>query len=477
LDTFGAQVFSDHERYPADVKCLSLLYLYVGRYPRNNASRNTMGRANLHGNYVLSTARERATGKVKNLDDAFAEFLKDGEHSFMALLGDFGTGKTSFSLHYFTLLAERFLADPTQRIPLFISLKDYPGRIHIAQFMEREFFQRLGIPLELAVFRDLALTGRFVLFVDGFDEMASLSDQAATLANFKELTKLTFENVQFMLLPSGASRQGNKPHRNKLFLTCRTHYFLTETQQENFLTADYTVLYRNYATRSQYAIPTLLLQEFTEPQVLEYVENACDDPQQAREIIAIIKSTYNLKELSSRPLLLEMIVTSLEQLKEQKSIDAYQLYKAYTDIWIERDDWRAHITPEGKRALMWELADKMRREGGDFSLHYSKLARPKADYLKPGFLSEQEKDYFRYEVSTCSFLNRDGEGNYRFIHRSFFEFFLAEQVFYTAASGSKSIDFSDYSREVCFFILLLRPSKFEGHCPMIRHGCRMALMV
>ncbi|VFN02695.1 MAG: hypothetical protein BECKG1743F_GA0114225_107125, partial [Candidatus Kentron sp. G] len=24
----------------ADVKCLSLLYLYVGRYPRNNASRN-----------------------------------------------------------------------------------------------------------------------------------------------------------------------------------------------------------------------------------------------------------------------------------------------------------------------------------------------------------------------------------------------------------------------------------------------------
>ncbi|VFM94825.1 MAG: DDE_Tnp_1-associated, partial [Candidatus Kentron sp. G] len=24
--------------------------------------------------------------------------------------------------------------------------------------------------------------------------------------------------------------------------------------------------------------------------------------------------------------------------------------------------------------------------------------------------------------------------------------------------------------------IVLRPSKFEGHCPMIRHGCRMALM-
>ncbi|VFN02745.1 MAG: hypothetical protein BECKG1743D_GA0114223_103954 [Candidatus Kentron sp. G] len=40
LDTFGAQVSSDHERYPADLKCLGFLYLYVGRYPRNNASRN-----------------------------------------------------------------------------------------------------------------------------------------------------------------------------------------------------------------------------------------------------------------------------------------------------------------------------------------------------------------------------------------------------------------------------------------------------
>ncbi|VFN07416.1 MAG: hypothetical protein BECKG1743E_GA0114224_112051, partial [Candidatus Kentron sp. G] len=27
---------------PADVKCLGFLYLYVGRYPRNNASRNSV---------------------------------------------------------------------------------------------------------------------------------------------------------------------------------------------------------------------------------------------------------------------------------------------------------------------------------------------------------------------------------------------------------------------------------------------------
>ncbi|VFM98826.1 MAG: hemoglobin/transferrin/lactoferrin receptor protein, partial [Candidatus Kentron sp. G] len=32
-------------------------------------------------------------------------------------------------------------------------------------------------------------------------------------------------------------------------------------------------------------------------------------------------------------------------------------------------------------------------------------------------------------------------------------------------------------RNVKVMVKVLRPSKFEGHCPMIRHGCRMALMV
>ncbi|VFN07523.1 MAG: GDPmannose 4,6-dehydratase [Candidatus Kentron sp. G] len=58
LDTFGAQVSSDHERYPADVKCLGFLYLYVGRYPRNNASRNTYAVAKLYAYWITINYRE-----------------------------------------------------------------------------------------------------------------------------------------------------------------------------------------------------------------------------------------------------------------------------------------------------------------------------------------------------------------------------------------------------------------------------------
>ncbi|VFM98394.1 MAG: hypothetical protein BECKG1743F_GA0114225_103121, partial [Candidatus Kentron sp. G] len=43
---------------PADVKCLGFLYLYVGRYPRNNASRNT------------EEAREEILASVRMFEEA-----------------------------------------------------------------------------------------------------------------------------------------------------------------------------------------------------------------------------------------------------------------------------------------------------------------------------------------------------------------------------------------------------------------------
>ncbi|VFN07834.1 MAG: hypothetical protein BECKG1743E_GA0114224_113101 [Candidatus Kentron sp. G] len=71
LDTFGAQVSSDHERYPADVKCLGFLYLYVGRYPRNNASRNRAQASNA----PVSASKESAVQKGKAVSGRAARVL------------------------------------------------------------------------------------------------------------------------------------------------------------------------------------------------------------------------------------------------------------------------------------------------------------------------------------------------------------------------------------------------------------------
>ncbi len=269
----------------------------------------------------------------------------------------------------------------------------------------------------MAVFQELALAGQFLLLVDGFDEMMSMADKQETVANFKALTRLTFENVQFMT-------QVEAGRKNKLLMTCRTHYFFSEAQEKKFLQADYTVLYRNYATRSQYQITRVNVRKFDQAQIEEFILKNTGNEAIAQQMLTIIRDTYNLQELSERPLLLNMMVKTLPVLKEKEKINVADLYRVYTDKWIERDDWRSQLTPPGKRQFMWELALKMYQGGGNFSLHYSQLDKPKVEFLKnPGAMSE---DYYAYETTTCAFLNRDAEGNYKFIHKSFMEYFVAE---------------------------------------------------
>lgn len=408
-----------------------------------------MERANLNDYYVPSYCIDK-NGKEFRLDDLFNEFLADKGRNFLTLLGDFGTGKTSFSLYYYVYLAKQFLNDETKRVPIFISLRNYKGKLDIEEFMKKEFYRKFGIKLSFAIFQELALQGKFVFFVDGFDEMASQADKELTIQNLKELTKLSFENILFMTM-----KKSELQVANKVFLTCRTHYFLTEIQEREVLKADYTVIYRNYATKSNYEITKIKLKEFNDEQIEEYILKNTRDEEKVSEYMGIIKNTYNLEELSTRPLLLDMIIKTLPGLKDKEKINASQLYKAYTGKWIEREDWRSQMTEEGKRSFMWELALKMYKEGGDFSLHYSKLDKPQETHLKENF-EILDDDYFKYEITTCSFLNRDQNGNYKFIHKSFMEYFLAEYFFHRIKNREARIIKPDQlNKETEFFLKLI----------------------
>jgi hypothetical protein len=384
--------------------------------PKTDFLLEVMSRANLHKYYVALSGTD-SQGKVWWLDELLDNFLEEPQHSFMVLLGDCGTGKSSFSLHYFIQQAKHYLQDNSRRIPLFISLKDYPKRVNVPMFLQKEFVEKFQLTFSLAVFQELALAGQFLFLVDGFDEMMSLADKQETVANFKALTRLTFENVQFLT-------QGETGRKNKLLMTCRTHYFFSEAQEQEILRADYTVLYRNYATRSQYQITRVNVGKFDQAQVEEFILKNVGNEATTQQMLAIIRDTYNLQELSERPLLLNMIVKTLPELREKEKINVADLYRVYTDEWIERDDWRSQLTPQGKRQFMWELALEMCKRGGNFSLHRSLLDKPKPEFLKnPGKVNA---DYYGYETTTCAFLNRDAEGNYKFIHKSFMEYFVAE---------------------------------------------------
>jgi formylglycine-generating enzyme required for sulfatase activity len=148
-----------------------------------------------------------------------------------------------------------------------------------------------------------------------------------------------------------------------------------------------------------------------------------------------IEHTYNLAELAQRPVLLDMIARSLPDLQPGQAVNAARLYEAYTDLWLARDEEKGRklITRADKRLFMQEQAlEMLRRE--QLSIHYSRLP----ERVRTHFRLEKahEIDYFEHDIRTCSFLNRDGEGNYRFVHKSFQEFFVAQWLAPKLLDGS-----------------------------------------
>lgn len=368
---------------------------------------DSMGRDNLHDYYVALNAKRmdgRGEGTINALVDAW---LEDDTRKHLSILGDYGTGKSSFCLKLTYELAKKYVENPNDsRIPIFISLQGYVQAVNIEDLITKLFIDPYGIPIRaFSDFRKMMEVGKFVLIFDGFDEMAARTDRGRTRQNLEELNRVIIG-------------------KSKTILTCRTHYFTSQKEITDTLSpAHDTALMRLLRTESNFEV--FFLEELSEDQIKKYVRQY--EPRDSELILKKIQDTYDLKDLAKRPILLNMIVKTLPELKEEDVIRAVDLYDAYTRMWIDRDDWRSLMTPQGKAVFMKELAFLMYSQDEKQSIHHTDLAQPIQEHFK-GNISSGTRDAYENDVLTNSFLNRDQTGYYRFIHKSFMEFFVAQKL-------------------------------------------------
>lgn len=350
-------------------------------------------------------------------------WLADSEANQLTLLGDYGTGKTTFLKHLALDLARRYEREVIEggargRVPVFIDLKDYTQALSLKQII-LDLLDNHGIrAASYAAFEYVLREGQVLLILDGFDEMASRGNYRVTLRNFRELNR---------------SALG----RAKIILSCRSHYFTDHRDVQKFLGRSapqeapvfYTDLYREIAGRPNFLIT--YLQEFDSEQVSTYLESRCG--RQACRVRDFISNTYNLEELSRRPVLLDMIVTSADSLGRQtEPVTPAILYRIYTDIWLSRNDWSTILDVETKRDLLECFAARAIHEA-DAQLHYSEIpGLIRAWRSGINGLDEEEIDR---ELRAATFLVRDQGGRYSFSHRSFLEFFYARHLVSSAERG------------------------------------------
>ncbi|MBI3681727.1 MAG: pentapeptide repeat-containing protein, partial [Acidobacteria bacterium] len=346
---------------------------------------------------------------------SLAGFVKDWigkpDQVFLALLGDYGTGKTWFTRKLAHDLARLYQKDRGRsRQPIRIDLKEVAKAFTLENILY-DHFQKSGRAVNPKSILYLLAEGWYVLILDGFDEMATQANWEVTLANFRELER---------------AAEG----KAKVILTCRTHYFKDRAKEEeavrggDLATKEGTQLYREIFGKPGFSIT--YLREFTPAQIEEYLGRACGP--RALEVKAAIERIPSIEQISGRPVLLDMIVQSAPQLaKAGGDVKVAHLYQVFTEEWMRRQDWRLRLTREGRTALVEELAVKL-WEAGSTRLHYRELAPVLAGLLKEKIKTLEDLEIAEQEVRSASFLTRDAEGNYGFSHRSFLEFFLAQRT-------------------------------------------------
>jgi WD40 repeat protein len=372
----------------------------------------------------------------------FAQWMDDTKSPFLVILGDLGTGKTTLSEFLTYHLARSFMDDPVRHpAPVMIPLKEVRKEISLEGIIISHFSRHNMPDIQFKRFEHLLNLGKIILFFDAFDEMADRVQWQITKSNFNELRR--------------ASENGGK-----VILTCRTHYFKDRTEQVKLigegpkLSAIETALYKDLKDQGGAAV--VYLQEFSEDQIADYVQKV--RPKSFKTDLIKIKKIHNLKELAHRPLLLDMIVKSLPKIQQSDVITAANLYETFTNIWIEREESKGRFLDKKiKSSLMLHLAWKMWNKDKKV-MHYKELSPFLKSFAKAKTWDEDELRSIYRELMTATFLKRDDDGQFSFMHRSFLEFFLAKRL-YLAFKMNKAIkkclNTTRFDRKVIFFLYLL----------------------
>ena len=389
--------------------------------------------------------------ECKYLKNYVDDFLASSYNSLL-VLGEYGSGKTSFCYKYTLYRLDLFRKERSSYFPILIKLRGYNKSIGIDELLTDYFINHLGITnFNIKSFKMLLKNINILLVLDGFDEIAK---------------KVDFD-IKYEVLQSISNLVEDK---TKVVLTCRPNYFQNANEFQRLFNDSHISFEPGEKPLLQFIETSIA--ELTPDQIRGYINSYQKELNSENisvtDMIDAIAGTHDLTDLSKRPFLLFLILSTLPKiLKEAKTeglkkINASKLYMQYTDSWILREEGKNKtlLKSEDKKLFCKELAYELCITGSS-SLSYRKFPETIKKYFS-NVIQNDEIDYFSHDIQSCTFLTSDRSGDFRFIHQSFMEFFVADRVVSKLSKVFK--DDEDYqvidkilgktlfSREICFFI-------------------------
>src|SRR6266487_317336 len=374
------------------------------RYP-NQADANTSAVAATKL-AAVSLEKYKVTWKG-DLEQEVKSWLSDPSTTRLAVLADYGSGKSTFCQHLAATLARDYLAAQEheryqQRIPLILPLRDFSRtpvdlKGYLVSYLKQ--YCHVDNPDAEALMK-MAEAGLLLFLLDGFDEMSSRATNDTVAINIEQFEQLA--NIS----------------QNKILLTTRPEYFLTLRQEQQVLQA----------------YPCLYLQPFDEEQVNLYLQKRVpflkaygDEPiKDWMYYRQRIDEIHDLSDLARRPVLLEMIVKTLPVLvAEGDAVNRPNLYQRYLEGELERQIRKQRRDLRIKREKRFEIMERVTAEL--YRTHKAELTSKEIIKISKELLTPEQQEEMEgslREIVTCSFLIRTGN-KYRFSHQSFLEYLVA----------------------------------------------------
>lgn len=353
-------------------------------------------------NLKLGISRyDRSNG---GLDGYIDRWLDDPSKEHVSILGEFGTGKSWFALHYAWRMIQDYrkaMREGRQRprLPLVIPLRDFARAGNIESLLNGFGDGTRGIQLNFDTFEQLNRMGRFLLIFDGFDEMAMVRRPDAVIGHFWELAKVATAG-------------------SKVILTCRAEHFLNNEEGRGFLRGELRKAPCGVNLQpSRFEI--LQLEMLEEDQVQVLIER-----RYGKETARKVRSNRALREYAKRPVLADFIVEALPDLAPGRVPELAQIYLHAACRKIERDVGANSFRSMKEKfrffcELSWQMLSK-----GTMSLRFSEFSSSVRQFLKAG-RGVGKGDPLEADLRGDSLFTRNGRGDYTPTHRSLIEFFAA----------------------------------------------------
>jgi len=397
--------------------------------------------ADLNRKYVFTKFVDIKGNTYSSINSYIDEWLKSEKRNEILILGEEGIGKTALCLYITYELAKIYKQDPEcNKIPIYIPLKDYSKYINHKRLITCVLSNRYHLNFSnYSAFEMLLKSGKFILILDGLDELTIDKNEKQALENYIEITK-------FMM------------KENKTIVTSDTHHLLNQRYAE-YIFQNQEQSNNKGINHYQPHYDILFLQNFEGKHVADFLKTRTQNWQ---AFYVKIKSIPSLLNLVQRPFVLDMVWKTLIQvLREDARLNYSTFYDYYTRLWIEKKDEESIMSPEQRAYFVEEVAFQMLKKGRLY-IHNTEIPHNIEILFKDYLRDYSEAEVFSYDVGTCPFLIEDKEGNYKFRHKSLVEFFVAKK--YVRALKENALeDFDEVSLpfEVKNFIVDLMPKKYS----------------